>query len=170
MIVFFQIRISFLTHTLKLLSEIELLRLKESDEKIKLRSQLNQEKKLTEEAVKKLFQIVQEKKPKTGVLKNASETKRLEKEHKRLQMEVNKERENYAHMHKHLNQEIQSLKDDLEKREQEVQKLKELIANNALPQRFHINNNNHIFSLKRIRMFLSLFIKLFFLKLNQEFS
>ena len=34
--------------------------------------QINSEKKLTEEAVKKLYQIVQEKKPKTGVLKNAS--------------------------------------------------------------------------------------------------
>ena len=93
-------------------SEIESLKIKENDEKMKLRSQLNQEKKLTEEvksiqflsfkcsccktyyfyykAVKKLYQIVQEKKPKTGVMKNASETKRLEKEYKRLQMEVNK--------------------------------------------------------------------------------
>jgi len=52
--------------------------------------QINSEKKLTEEAVKKLYQIVQEKKPKTGVLKNASETKRLEKEHKRLQLELSK--------------------------------------------------------------------------------
>lgn len=37
-----------------------------------------------------MYQIVQEKKPKTGVLKNASETKRLEKEHKRLQLELSK--------------------------------------------------------------------------------
>lgn len=92
---------------------MEAAKIKENDEKQKLKNQLNQEKKLTEEvidinnllrihivyciiwlisfqAVKKLYQIVQEKKPKTGVLKNASETKRLEKEHKRLQMEVNK--------------------------------------------------------------------------------
>jgi hypothetical protein len=43
-------------------------------------------------AVKKLFQIVQEKKPKNGDknMKNASETKRFEKEYKRLQLELNK--------------------------------------------------------------------------------
>jgi hypothetical protein len=39
-------------------------------------------------AVKKLYQIVQEKKPKAT--KNATETKRLEKEYKRLQLELAK--------------------------------------------------------------------------------
>jgi hypothetical protein len=41
-------------------------------------------------AVKKLFQIVQEKKPKNANVKNANETKRIEKEYKRLQLELNK--------------------------------------------------------------------------------
>jgi hypothetical protein len=43
-------------------------------------------------------------------------------------------------MHKHLNQEIQSLKEDLEKREQEVLKFKELFNNN-MGTRFQFNNN-----------------------------
>lgn len=130
----------FLARESQFREEIESIKIKETEEKHKLRTQLNQEKKLTEEAVKKLYQIVQEKKPKTGVLKNASETKRLEKEHKRLQMEVNKERENYAHMHKHLNQEIQSLKEDLDKREHEILKFKELL-NNSAGGRFQFNGN-----------------------------
>lgn len=77
-------------------------------------------------AVKKLFQIVQEKKPKSNNVKNQIETKRLEKEYKRLQLELNKERENYAQMHKGLNQEIQALKEELDKREQDIIKYKSM--------------------------------------------
>ena len=89
--------------------ELEQMRQREHEEKQKLRVQINNEKKLTEEAVKKLFQIVQEKKPKSGNVKNAGESKRIEKENKRLQLELSKERENYAQMHKLLNQEIQGV-------------------------------------------------------------
>ena len=115
----------------QLRDEIEQIKQRENDEKQKLKIQINNEKKLTEEAVKKLFQIVQEKKPKNGNVKNVSETKRIEKEHKRLQLELSKERENYAQMHKLLNQEIQALKEDLDKREQEVLKYKSLVTNSV---------------------------------------
>lgn len=55
-----------------------------------------------------------------------------------------KERENYAYMHKHLNQEIQSLKEDLEKREQDILKFKELFNNNnSMGNRFQFNNNGN---------------------------
>ena len=122
---------------------------------------------------------MQEKKPTTSGLKNANESKRLEKEYKRLQLELSKvdwlgfmllgqphkllpsttptstptststsdhlnrglsinpnhpthptnikERENYAQMHKALNQEIQTLKEDLDKREQEMIKFKSVV-------------------------------------------
>jgi len=78
-------------------------------------------------AVKKLFQIVQEKKPKSANTKNLSEAKRLEKEYKRLQLDLSKEKENYAKMHKQLNQEIQALKEDLDKKEQDLFKYRSLI-------------------------------------------
>ena len=58
------------------------------EEKQKLKQSINNEKKLTEEAVKKIYQLVQEK-PKGANTKNTSETKRLEKENKRLQLELN---------------------------------------------------------------------------------
>jgi hypothetical protein len=120
--------------------EIEQVKVKENEEKAKLRVQINNEKKLTEEAVKKLFQIVQEKKPKNnGNVKNASETKRLEKEYKRLQLELSKERESYAQMHKALNQEIQAVKEELDKREQEIVKFKLLLNNNSN----NVNNSLH---------------------------
>jgi large-conductance mechanosensitive channel len=95
--------------------EIESIKCKENEEKLKLKAQINSEKKLTEEvisynkfikdfiiiiiiidfvvalmkAVKKLYQIVQEKKPK-AIKNNTQETKRLEKEYKRLQLELAK--------------------------------------------------------------------------------
>lgn len=43
---------------------------------------------------------------------------------------MSKERENYAQLHKHLNQEIQALKEELDKREQEIIKFKSLINTN----------------------------------------
>lgn len=43
-------------------------------------------------------------------------------------------------MHKQLNQEIQSLKEDLDKREQEILKFKELLNTNV-SQRFQFNNS-----------------------------
>lgn len=112
-----------------------------------MKAQINSEKKLTEEAVKKLFQIVQEKKTKSSGIKNGNESKRLEKEYKRLQLELSKERENYAQMHKALNQEIQSLKEDLDKREQEVFKCRTLMNNSinssAAIQSHHSNHHHH---------------------------
>lgn len=132
----------------------------ENEEKQKLKAQINSEKKLTEEAVKKLYQIVQEKKPKNGNVKNGNETKRLEKDLKRLQLELNKERESYAKMHKQLNQEIQTLKEELDKREQEIFKFKSSLNNTSIfgnttsghhhnhhhhnsTGSTHSNNNNH---------------------------
>ena len=48
-------------------------------------------------------------------------------------------------MHKHLNQEIQILKEDLEKREQDIIKFKELFnSNNNIGIRFQFNNNGII--------------------------
>lgn len=93
--------------------------------------------------MKKLFQIVQEKKPKSNNVKNQIETKRIEKEYKRLQLELNKERENYAQMHKMLNQEIQTLKEELDKREQDVIKYKS-IANFNLTSSTGRNGGNHL--------------------------
>lgn len=127
--------------------EIEQIKLKENEEKLKLKAQINSEKKLTEEAVKKLFQIVQEKKNKSSGLKNGNESKRLEKEYKRLQLELSKERENYAQMHKVLNQEIQSLKEDLDKREHEIFKCRTLMNNSlnssTTVQSHHSNHHHH---------------------------
>ena len=73
-----------------------------------------------------MYQIVQEKPKAAAALKNPNDTKRFEKENKRLQLELSKEKENYAHLHKQLNQEIQTLKEDLDKREQEIFKLKSM--------------------------------------------
>jgi hypothetical protein len=54
--------------------------MKNEEEKQKLKQSINNEKKLTEEAVKKIFQLMQEKKdkPKGANTKNASENKRLQ--------------------------------------------------------------------------------------------
>jgi hypothetical protein len=80
-------------------------------------------------AVKKLFQVYQEKKPKNSSGKNEIEVKRLEKEKKSLQQELTKERDNYSKLHKQLNQEIQQLKEELDKRDQEIMKYKSLLNN-----------------------------------------
>ena len=53
-----------------------------------------------------------------------------------------KERENYAVMHKNLNQEIQSLKEDLDRRDQEILKFKDLFNAN-LGTRLQFNNGNY---------------------------
>ena len=92
---------------------------------------------------------MQEKKPKSGSvhLKSANEAKRLEKDYKRLQLELSKERDNYAKMHKQLNQEIQYLKEELDKREQDMLKFKSnlnasiSVSNNSSNQ--NINNANN---------------------------
>lgn len=59
------------------------------------------------------------------------EAKRLEKEKKNLQLELAKERDSYKKMHKQLNQEIQQLKEDLEKKEQEILKYKSLVSSSV---------------------------------------
>ncbi len=89
---------------------------------------------------------MQEKKPKNGNVKNATETKRLEKEYKRLQLELSKERDNYAQMHKQFNQEIHALKEDLDKKEQDIFKFKSLLNNqsNANSSSSNQNNSNSI--------------------------
>ena len=46
-------------------------------------------------------------------------------------------------MHKQFSQEIQTLKEDLEKRELEILKFKELLNSN-IGSRFQFNNNSHI--------------------------
>ena len=66
--------------------------MKNEEEKQKLKQSINNEKKLTEEAVKKIFQLMQEKPkgPSGSNGKSISETKRVEKENKRLQLELQK--------------------------------------------------------------------------------
>lgn len=77
------------------------------------------------------MQIYQEKKPKDLADKSAMEAKRLEKEKKNLQQQLDKEKNSYTKMHKQLNQEIQQLKEDLEKKEIEISKYKSL-ANSSV--------------------------------------
>ncbi|CAF0772865.1 unnamed protein product [Brachionus calyciflorus] len=121
----------------QLKDEMGQVRSSEDVEKQRLKVQLNNEKKLTEEAVKKLLQVYQEKKPKNA---SGTEAKRLEKEKKTLQQELTKERDNYAKMHKQLNQEIQQLKEDLDKREQEIFKYKSLVSSSVSHGLGMINN------------------------------
>jgi uncharacterized tellurite resistance protein B-like protein len=70
---------------------MDTIRMKHEEEKQKLKQSINNEKKLTEEAVKKIFQLMQEKpKGANTNTKSASETKRVEKENKRLELELQK--------------------------------------------------------------------------------
>lgn len=90
-------------------------------------------------AVKKIFQIMQEKKPKQQNTKNTSESKRLEKENKRLQLEIMHEREKLFKSTK----EIQTLKEDLDKREEEIMKLRTQLNNSTNNLIIAANNGNN---------------------------
>lgn len=116
----------------KLRVEMDDMRLQNEEEKQKLKNSINNEKKLTEEAVKKLLMVMQAKNPsKTLNNKNSTDLKRLEKDNKNLQARVQKERDDYARMSRSLNQEIATLKDELEKRENEISKLRSQLNTSA---------------------------------------
>lgn len=109
---------------------------KNEEEKAKLKNSITSEKKLTEEAVKKLFKVMQEKQNKPGATsaKSLEKEKRLEKDNKRLQQQLQANQADYNKMLQRHNQEMNAIKEELDKREQEIMKLKSMLNNSQHSQ------------------------------------